>query len=433
MADEVVEENGPEYEQEGEEKLISRAVTGTNAEIRPPWLNDDDGFIRLVYRRTREIISKFIPDTHYVNKVLTARTLGIFCQAFIHETVDGTNNYEIYENLGDTIYGSCFKTHMMRSFPGRDESFYTEMKNHYVSKYVFSTYFDRLEFMDILKKRLADETIERLEINKLKTDVFEAFVGALITAGAMVHQEENSNVLNTEIGTLICANFLRYIIHEFENDEIKGTYPPKTTIIELFKFCFDQKTAKKLKYALSNPDFVMSASDIKIMLSKLKIEYTGKVEGFSNDIGRYYNSADYYGKVLEQLGSYGISREARDRAKITTMLQKATPETLSLLEFLKAINGISSIQYFTDGNQNSKIFRLVGIVGTHSSINLSISYSLDDLVGDWVNKYPSTVQDGATIYEGNVYMNGVAIQTKKYKRTGNPKKPFKEVVTEQEA
>ena len=116
--------------------------------------------------------------------------LKIFQQAFIHNTYDPVNNYEILEYVGDGVvkavnsqyvpkrFGNILKDPQFQSKSGTQEGLLSKIRRHLEQSSFLFPIALKLGFWDHVKADYETKTTNR---NKVLEDVMEAYIGALTT------------------------------------------------------------------------------------------------------------------------------------------------------------------------------------------------------------------------------------------------------------
>jgi len=102
--------------------------------------------------------------------------------AFLHESYSNENNinecYERLEFLGDAVLDLVVSEFLYKLNPHLTEGQLTRMRSNYVCKQALYTYSTELGFDEYIKFGVGAELTIR-EMDSVKSDVFEAFIGAL--------------------------------------------------------------------------------------------------------------------------------------------------------------------------------------------------------------------------------------------------------------
>lgn len=128
-----------------------------------------------------EILNTSISSKHYLETLLSGESIAVYSKAFTSSTCDPDNNYEMYEQLGDSIIGSFIVWYMYRRFPhlkcAGGVKVVARLKIKYGSRDVLSSIAQRLSFWKFVTASV-DEKGRRMK--DLLEDVFEGFIGASV-------------------------------------------------------------------------------------------------------------------------------------------------------------------------------------------------------------------------------------------------------------
>lgn len=395
-------------------------ISGPTVGSKPLWMTRE--FIAFVEEEVRRILKLFIDDDAYIARILNPKTLPIFSLVWIHILYDATHNYENLENFGDAAWSAVLVGILQSWFPGRDESFITETKNFFVSKAIFSGYADGLGLMKLLK--LDPKHREKLDEEKLKTDIFEAFVGALTTAGAMMYMDGDVTYVSRSLGFPLCEKFVLYILKRFHDGQLNGAYPAKTTVFELLKTFYpniQKGMIARLKTVFNTTSgFVFSLSKDNILEVRDKLTAAGIVLDLVNVVPiKITKSEDetvsaFFGRIQSALEIYGITRENRmiEKLQQAIKLSKLSKSELKLMDRIgRAANivfrimetGTKEVEAGTESKK--KIYRLIGLHKTGWSVNLNISPNLSDLIKNWIKTIK--IDNDLEMFIFPIYSNGV--------------------------
>lgn len=168
----------------------------------------------------------------------TISAMIIWAQAFTHETVSPSFNYEDPEYSGDAILKAIFPKYLRRRYPKMHKNDYTELNNVYMSK---------MKQAELSRKMGLDRYIrvtgmDRASLN-LETDVFESFFGALeevsdnivVPTTTMVSGVPVvTNTTTDGLGYLNCFNMIVHLFKDIVIDESRAQGSSKTQVIQIF-------------------------------------------------------------------------------------------------------------------------------------------------------------------------------------------------------
>lgn len=127
-------------------------------------------------------------------KLMDAQGVSLMRRAFTHWTFNSEHNYEVLETLGDTTYNKIVMYYIYRRFPDLandpDGNYkLTESSKLYKSKLQAPFFSDRLGLPSMARYRMLfyrpqpqtfpDKILQIKMDQKMKTDLFEAFIAAL--------------------------------------------------------------------------------------------------------------------------------------------------------------------------------------------------------------------------------------------------------------
>jgi dsRNA-specific ribonuclease len=248
----------------------------------------------LTYSELKNNIEKTIekiPKEKYRNILLTEDSIKLFNIAFIsnsanvirkhdgrnyYYTIDenSTENYEVFETLGDTVFKNFIVFYSARRFnieKAKDLKIIARIKINYGADKEFAKTSGSLGFLNLIT---ASENEYSTKRNKLLEDVFEAFFGVLCY------------LLDTKIkrgvGFSISYRILKYI---YDNKNIPSVFSelldPVTEVKELFDKNPDLGVVE-YTYAI-RPD--------RIVVCELKRKVDGKEYLISTGTGSKYDTA----------------------------------------------------------------------------------------------------------------------------------------------
>lgn len=267
----------------------------------------------------------------YIDRLLTDDCMALFESAFTSASVDEQNNYEFFEQLGDSSGGKFIVDYMYTRFPHlrscEGVKVVARLKINYGSKQSFSAISDSLGFWPYITATAQDRVHRK---KPLLEDVFEAFLGVM---EMVINDREKLNV-----GYTYVYSFLKQI---FDRKEIslkyEDLYDAKTRLKELFD---DQRLslgklvyvheAKEAKSFGNTPNNMSGANVILCTVSMVK-------NGISTVIGQgtaflkneAEKNAAKFGLVY--LDRKGIRKEIPEIYRRLTEAKQNLP-TVSVLE-----------------------------------------------------------------------------------------------------
>lgn len=177
---------------------------------------------------------KFKLKKEYVDILTTNESMKEFGDAFTSSSVDPNNNYEVYEQYGDSISNTCIVNYVKKRFPQLNcpegVKIVARLKINYGSKNSFSEIARKLGFIDFIS---ATNDIKYRQIKKLLEDVFEAFIGAVTTI--------IDNHKRIGVGYAVAYNIISCIFDEMHISlNYSDLYDAKTRLKELFDLYKEQ-------------------------------------------------------------------------------------------------------------------------------------------------------------------------------------------------
>ena len=176
----------------------------------------------------RKILKNAKIKDHYIDALLDEDGFKKYDIAFTSKSANETDNYEVYEQLGDLSANKFIVSYMYRKFPKLKCSecvkIVARLRILYGSKQTFCVIAENLGFWPFIS---ADEEQRNTEKKKLLEDTFEAFIGV---TELMIDEKIRYNV-----GYAIVYEVL-HSVFETVNISLKyeDLYDAKTRLKELF-------------------------------------------------------------------------------------------------------------------------------------------------------------------------------------------------------
>ena len=177
------------------------------------WLQSLQSFLN-------NILTPILPDTATRYQYLGPEQMVVWGNAFTHESVSPTDNYEDLEYLGDRVLKYVFAKYLMERLPHLGKSEYTELDNVYMSKMYQAELSHDLGFGPFIRI----EGLDRANLN-VESDVFESFFGAL---------EDISDKIAPGSGSSYCYLMISHLFKERKIDENLSGGSAKTQVIQMF-------------------------------------------------------------------------------------------------------------------------------------------------------------------------------------------------------
>jgi dsRNA-specific ribonuclease len=185
----------------------------------------------------KSVLSKSNLKDKYIDILTDDKNILLYNSAFTSDLIDHTNNYQVYEQLGDVICNKFVVDYMYKRFPylrcSEGVKIVARLKINYGSKQSFYEIGQNLGFWEFIS---APIEIRNTRMKNLIEDVFEAFMGV------------TEFILDTEfrtgVGYAICYNILEHIFNQKKISlEYEDLYDSKTRLKEIFDM-YNQKLGK---------------------------------------------------------------------------------------------------------------------------------------------------------------------------------------------
>lgn len=158
----------------------------------------------------------------YLHKFTDDESLECFRKAFTHKTADETNNYEILEFIGDGILKAILSIYIPERFKELSayEGKLSKVRRFLEQEKTLSKFALQLGFWEHVK---GDELTMTQKRNKTLEDVYEAFIGALVTViDKKVHRG---------VGFTYAYNFVVYSLDQIHIDVSQQKLDDPVTIL----------------------------------------------------------------------------------------------------------------------------------------------------------------------------------------------------------
>jgi dsRNA-specific ribonuclease len=219
----------------------------------------------------------------------TAPKMVIWAQAFTHETVSSSYNYENQEYTGDAILKAVFPKYLRNRFPKFDKNEYTELNNVYMSKMKQAELARNMGLSNFIRVTGMDRAILNLE-----TDVFESFFGAL---------DEVSNTIADGLGFINCYNMIVHLFRDVEIDENRARGSSKTQVIQIFVRFDLPKPIESVEGERSNEITVIVSPNVDKLIHNI---IPNDILGRNRDQKYDKAQAEAYREAIDQLHDQGI-------------------------------------------------------------------------------------------------------------------------------
>jgi ribonuclease-3 len=171
--------------------------------------NSDKQLQNFLRHSLQNILSK-----NYIALLTADKNIPALKHAFVHKTVSQTANYETLEKIGDALLKANFNLNILKKYPNTDQHVLTILQNYFLAT-------DFLAHLNT-KYKLEHYIQSKISVtDKIREDVFEAFIGVLAMVG---------NSIKDGLGILIAYDFVNHVFeHENVNPADYRKYEPKKT------------------------------------------------------------------------------------------------------------------------------------------------------------------------------------------------------------
>jgi len=261
--------------------------------------------------RFKEVIKNYLllgnTEPKYIDVLLRDESLKIYGDVFTSDTItdislrkESSNNYEVFEKLGDGVFNSFFSFYSFRDF-GEDRravmsQLYSDLKSKYGKGVIMAEIADKnLKFWDFISSS-KDQRIS--EKKKLLEDVFEAIIGA-------TYYILDKN-FRQGVGYTICYNILENI---FKTHIVLETNPQdlKSYISKLNEFISQNVDEYKIDYVdkrlSTTGEFCLT--ETSVILSYVEVRKPPKIIG----IGKAATKKDSKEEAAKQAYKYLVDNK----------------------------------------------------------------------------------------------------------------------------
>lgn len=352
-----------------------------------PLTTMDKQWIRSLQSSIASIMLNIIPNKKAIGQYVDNNAMEIWKKAFVHESIDATNNYEELEYLGDAILKSVFPKYLVRRIPNLSESRYTELYRYYMSKMEQAKLIDELGLAKFIK------TAGPISTN-MKADVSESFFGALDTVSEMI---------TNGLGYINCNNMIVYLFSDKNLDMDQAEGAPKTLVQQIFsRFEFDAKNKNPIEEYSDDP-YDPKRHIFNIFLTDTQMDFlvSHGINGLQAHIGSAFGNTkksaetEAYKDALNTLKRVGVTTEWASNIKRRLDFNKIDSDLLN--DAYTELNriGLTDFDFVTPKktvSPNSIVFILRGIDENGKSYNLRVLL---------VNKDPSKKGNKGTDINNN--------------------------------
>lgn len=248
------------------------------------------------------LLFSFLKDAEKAKKYVDQAGMEKWIQAFTHELLNPSFNYESMETRGDYVLKSVFTMYLMKRFQNKlDPETINDMNQIYMSKQYQGQLAKRLGFEPWI--RTAKVTISVLE------DTFEAFVGALYEIS-----ETKDNMGRAYINV---NNFIVWLFDKIAIDTSQVA-AKKTFVDQTFaRFGFEEPYLKPVRSKRGDYAYQLEIND----QNALKF-FSERGFNFDRILGVGYGKSQKEGKkktyedAFERMRSAGVTKEWAGKEKI---------------------------------------------------------------------------------------------------------------------
>jgi dsRNA-specific ribonuclease len=185
----------------------------------------DDRFKGLV----SEILSKGNIEKKYTDILTSSKNLAVFHKVFTDSSIDGSNNYEFFEFLGDEVVNKAIVWYLPKRFDflrgAKGANIIPRLRISLGSRENLAAWAERLGMWTMISASLERRNADK---KKMLEDVFEAFFGA------------TEWILDREtvqgVGYEVCYRILSGILDSYSTPiRYEDLFDPKTRLLQFFQ------------------------------------------------------------------------------------------------------------------------------------------------------------------------------------------------------
>ncbi len=264
-----------------------------------------------------KILKKSNLKDKYIKLLISENSMKAYANAFTSKEVDPSNNYEVYEQLGDVTGGKFIVWYMYRRFPqlrcAKGVKVVARLKINYGAKKSFYKIAENLGFWPFIS---ATEEERTRRLKPLLEDVFEAFLG--------VTEELIDEQIKQGVGYVIVYDILKSIFDDMKISlKYNDLFDAKTRLKELFdKF----GSVRSILAEATLPEelgYLHYEEDIKRRADNIKYVVVYRIVG---------GTIERRGKQKNIRGGKYIKLGEGSAAKMTDAEQKASDRALVYLQ-----------------------------------------------------------------------------------------------------
>ena len=204
---------------------------------------DESAWIKQYQEYLYRLLETIIPDDEVRQIYVSAENMGTWLQALTHETFNATNNYEIYEIIGDSLAGAAFVKYLFSWNAKIKPSEITSFKSNYLGK--------GKDFQSKMSVKLKLTSwllkVGDPDLYNISEDIFESFIGALDRISYNV-QDYLRSIGKFDLALKAYAGEVsyRFIVMIFTNIPIDESYGKGSDFTTLGEYASALGTKQKL-------------------------------------------------------------------------------------------------------------------------------------------------------------------------------------------
>jgi dsRNA-specific ribonuclease len=191
----------------------------------------------------KNLIYGFRLDSEFASVLVDSYSLKLYQKAFTHVSFSVSNNYEVYEQLGDITLNKFLVWYFHERFPDFNNTFgvkiVARLRIKYGSKQFLSELAEKLGFWNWIRHNENLTSVGK-KISLLE-DVFESFIG--VSEFILDHR------FSPGVGYIVCRKILKRIFDPIPIDiHYNSLFDAKTRLKELFDLKKDTLGVLKYEY-----------------------------------------------------------------------------------------------------------------------------------------------------------------------------------------
>ena len=265
-----------------------------------------DSLRKMIFKLLKKVYTDKEKEASIIMPIIAQAPMFTWGMAFTSDSYDSVNNYEVLEFMGDRALKLAFADYILEAHPNLSQGQYSALESEYMSKKSQGSIAEKFIDKDLIRVKNV------IMSNKITTDVFESFFGALRLTG--------DTYIGRGAGILLCVDLVRYLFSNVETIDLKkGTGPTKTQVQQMFsrfklgipqEFNMQQEgdTSYKTNIVLTDEQFeFLKTFGINIEYKTIAKNVIGSTKTGSS------NRA--YERAFEYLTSLGVTSEWAENIK----------------------------------------------------------------------------------------------------------------------